>query len=235
MVWLAAEEHVFQHPWPKVVAAAMNKYPNPETPSVHSVDTIYRAVDSEGKLISTKIIGSKWKGKAIDIMTRITGLNLKRNAQAIEFSEVDVKNNIFKLDTRNFTLNDFISVDETLVYSVHNDRPDFTKVKQSWKVTCKNLRFNEFLENAMGKNLKSNASKGRAGIEYIIKKTDEEVQTKQETLEIGCDDSGDVPTFQTSTDEQKPASFFSKKVRQLWEGSFVESVVEYFSKSGPSF
>ena len=57
--------------------AALRKYPNPETPNVSSTDIVDRKIDSEGRLTSTKMITSVWSGTFMDLMSRVSKINLK--------------------------------------------------------------------------------------------------------------------------------------------------------------
>jgi len=176
MVWFSYDQHIFRHPWEQVVEAALRKYPNPETPNVFSTDIVDRQIDENGRLLSTKMITSVWNGPFMDLMSRISGFNLSKKSHAVEFSTIDPQNRTFQLRSRNFTLMDYICVDETLSYSADPNDPESTILKQEWKVTCQNLTFNSFLENSMGTTMKSNASKGRAGVEWVINYIKEEVE-----------------------------------------------------------
>jgi len=176
MVWLSYDQHIFRHPWEQVVEAALRKYPNPETPNVSSTDIVDRKIDESGRLLSTKMITSVWSGPFMDLMSRISGFNLSKKSHAVEFSTIDPKNRTFQLRSRNFTLMDYICVDETLSYTADPNDPESTILKQEWKITCQNLTFNSFLENSMGTTMKSNASKGRAGVEWVINYIKEEVE-----------------------------------------------------------
>ncbi|KAG3282728.1 SLMO2-ATP5E-containing [Ictidomys tridecemlineatus] len=53
-IWTS--EHVFDHPWEIVPAAAMQKYPNPMNPSVVGVDVLDRHIDPSGKLHSHRLL-----------------------------------------------------------------------------------------------------------------------------------------------------------------------------------
>ncbi|XP_006892829.1 PREDICTED: protein slowmo homolog 2-like isoform X2 [Elephantulus edwardii] len=57
-IWTS--EHVFNHPWETVTAAAMQKYPNPMNPSVVGVDVLHRRVDPSGKLHSLRLLSTDW-------------------------------------------------------------------------------------------------------------------------------------------------------------------------------
>jgi len=176
MVWFSFDQHIFRHPWEQVVEAALRKYPNPETPNVSSTDIVDRSISSDGVLKSTKVITSVWSGPFMDLMSSISGLNLSKKTHAIEFSEIDPKKRTFRARSRNFSLMDYICVDETLSYSADPNDSESTILKQEWKITCRGLTFNSFLENSMGTSMKSNASKGRAGVEWVIDYIKEEVE-----------------------------------------------------------
>lgn len=176
MVWISFDEHVFKHPWEKVVEAAIRKYPNPETPNVVSTDVIERKVDNKGRLSSTRVISSVWAGDTIKRIAGLTGLGgLLKPIHAIEFSTVDIKNKKYELTSRNYNLMDYICIDEKLTYTAHPTLPDTTTLQQEWHITVKNLSFTSFLESVMGTSMKSMAVKGRMGIEHVIDQIKEEV------------------------------------------------------------
>jgi len=184
MVWISFDEHIFKHPWEKVVEAAIRKYPNPETPNVVSTDVLERKVDEDGKLHSTRMISSVWAGQTMQFIHKFTGLSaLLKPIHAIEFSTVDVKKRQYELTSRNYNLMDYITIDEKLTYTAHPSLPDTTTLKQEWQITVKNLTFTGFLENVMGTSMKSMAVKGRAGIEYVIDQITDEVESVARKLE----------------------------------------------------
>ena len=48
------------HPWETVVLAAWRKYPNPMNPNVVGLDTVERAVDTQGTLRSHRVMSTEW-------------------------------------------------------------------------------------------------------------------------------------------------------------------------------
>ena len=46
-------EHTFDHPWEKITYSSLNKYPNPHSPHVKSVDTLERNYDPISKALYT--------------------------------------------------------------------------------------------------------------------------------------------------------------------------------------
>jgi len=177
MVWLSRDEHLFQHPWEKVVEAAVRKYPNPEQPNVISTDVIERSVDDQGRLKSTRMITSCWASSTVKYIARFTGLSaLLKPIHAIEFSTIDVANKKYELTSRNYNLSNYLTVDEHLTYTPHPTLENTTVLVQKWNINVKNLGFTSFLESTMGSTMKSMAIKGREGIEFVIDQLKEEVE-----------------------------------------------------------
>ena len=52
--------HLFNRPWILVCRAYLAKYPHPLLSHVESIDTLERYVDSEGRLISSRIMTSSF-------------------------------------------------------------------------------------------------------------------------------------------------------------------------------
>lgn len=176
MVWLAFDEHVFHHPWEQVVEAALRKYPNPETPNVSSTDILERRVDNKGCLRSKRIISSYWRNVGTDLVRGLTGIDLTKTVHALELSVVDPKEKRYELISKNYNFLNYITVDERLTYTPKDDDPNATLLKQEWRIRVDNLSFKSYLESLMGTSMKSTASSGRAGIEYVINQIKEEVE-----------------------------------------------------------
>jgi len=109
-------------------------------------------------------------------LLKMCGLDLTKRAHSVEFSVVDPKNKTLELKSRNYTLMDYIVVDETLKYSPDPNNESSTLLHQEWKINCEKLMFTSKLESAMGSSFLSNAPKGRAGIEFVIKTIRSEVE-----------------------------------------------------------
>jgi len=70
-----------------------------------------------------------------------------------------------------YTLMDYIVVDETLKYSPDPNNESSTLLHQEWKINCEKLMFTSKLESAMGSSFLSNApkmSKFRAKISLLL-------------------------------------------------------------------
>nr|CAB3266369.1 protein slowmo homolog 1-like [Phallusia mammillata] len=222
MVFLSFDEHLFNHPWEKVVEAALRKYPNPETPNVLGTDVYERKLDADGKLHSKRIISSIWSNSYTEFMAKFVGIDFTKTVHAIECSVLDPKEKSFKLSSKNYNFLDYIVVDETLTYTPDEKDPNSTLLRQQWKVTCKNLSFTGFLENAMGTTMMSTASKGRQGIEFVINQVREEVDRLTSSPAIG--EMQQIAT-NTLTNVQQSIGDMGKK----WEESLHEELQEFIN------
>eukprot|EP00761_Pharyngomonas_kirbyi_P010784 gb/GECH01010807.1/.p1 GENE.gb/GECH01010807.1/~~gb/GECH01010807.1/.p1 ORF type:complete len:191 (+),score=27.45 gb/GECH01010807.1/:1-573(+) len=114
MVEWCNRSHVYDHPWERVTFAHWRKYPNPNCPHVLDVDVTNRHLDPEGKLHSTRIMTCK---QAIpDWVMKVVGSS---QAYVLEQTEVDPKQKVMTLKSKNLSFPNLISVQETCTY-----RPD---------------------------------------------------------------------------------------------------------------
>nr|XP_002124797.3 PRELI domain containing protein 3A-like [Ciona intestinalis] len=227
MVFFSFDEHVFSHPWEKVVEAALRKYPNPESPNVTGTDVFERKVDEKGRLCSQRIISSLWSNSYLNLIEKVAGLDMKKTFHAIEYSVLDPKERSFELSSRNYNFMDYITVDEKLVYQPHATDPNMTVLKQQWHITCKNLSFVSFFENAMGTTMMAASVKGRQGIEYVINQVREEVER------IASAPIEEMQTLATNT--MKEINSFQQSIGGMgrrWEENLHEELNEFIAKSG---
>uniref|UniRef100_H2YJ16 PRELI/MSF1 domain-containing protein n=1 Tax=Ciona savignyi TaxID=51511 RepID=H2YJ16_CIOSA len=206
MVFFSFDEHIFSHPWEKVVEAALRKYPNPESPNVTGTDVFERKVDE-----------------------KVAGLDMKKTFHAVEYSVLDPKEKSYELSSRNYNFMDYITVDEKLVYTPHSTDPNMTVLKQQWHITCKNLSFVSFFENAMGSTMMAASVKGRQGIEYVINQVREEVER------IAAAPIEEIQSLATNT--MKEINSFQQSIGDMgkrWEENLHDELQEFISKSGSS-
>ncbi|CAH0393914.1 unnamed protein product [Bemisia tabaci] len=173
-IWTS--EHIFNHPWEKVVEAAWRKYPNPMNPAVIGIDVVDRKV-SEGVLLTKRLITSKW-GLPSWAQTILGGTNI---FYAKECSSVDPKARIMEMKTHNLTAGSIIAIDETLSYEPHPEDPGKTKLKQEAVVTVKGIPLSSYFEGLVTTNISHNANKGRQAIEWVIEKIETEVEDLKTT------------------------------------------------------
>lgn len=168
-IWTS--EHIFNHPWEKVVEAAWRKYPNPMNPAVTGIDVVDREV-SDGVLLTKRIVASKWglPGWALSIVGPVSIF------YAREYSAVNPAERTMELKTRNLTFGSMIAVDETVRYESDPDDPSKTKLSQEAVVTVQGIPLCSYVENLLTSKISHNACKGRQAIEWVIDKIETEVK-----------------------------------------------------------
>ncbi|PIK63011.1 hypothetical protein BSL78_00018, partial [Apostichopus japonicus] len=183
------------HPWETVAQAAWRKYPNPLNPSVIGVDVLDRKVDHHGKLISHRVLTTTWGMPSWAALL----IGLHPVTYASEHSVVDPKRKSFELKSSNVSLQNFISIDEKLVYSPHPTIKDATLLKQEAVVTVRGLSLANRLEQMVTNAISSKASAGREGLEMIIEKINDEMKEFASTAKKGLEEmknSVDVLDFE---------------------------------------
>lgn len=155
--------------------AAYRKYPNPITTSVTGVDVLQRNVDEQGVLRSTRVMQTEWGLPAW--ACAIVGMD--RTVYAHETSEVDPQRQTMRLNSRNLTFCNFISIEEHLRYEPSPQNPqNHTLLTQEAVITVKGVPLTSYLEDIVTSNIDSNAGKGRSAMEWVIGK----IKTETEDL-----------------------------------------------------
>ncbi|XP_062328236.1 PRELI domain containing protein 3B [Osmerus eperlanus] len=170
-IWTS--EHIFNHPWETVTKAAMQKYPNPMNPSVFGVDVLGRAVDSQGRLHSNRLLSAEWGLPSI--VKSIIG-NSRTCTFIQEHSVVDPREKTFELQSSNITFTNLVSVDEKLTYKPHPQDPDKTVLTQEAIISVKGVSLSSYLEGVMASSISSNAGKGREAMEWVIRRLNAEIE-----------------------------------------------------------
>ncbi|XP_014212734.1 protein slowmo [Copidosoma floridanum] len=217
-VWMS--EHVFNHPWETVAAAAWRKYPNPITPSVLGTDVIDRKIVN-GVLFTHRLVSSQW-GFPRWTKPLIGDSNI---CYASERSEVDPANRQMVMKTRNLTFCNYITFDETVTYTPHPKDEGKTLLTQEAVVKVHGVPLTHYMEDILASKVSFNAGKGRQAIEWVIDKIDAEVKdlantaakTTDELLESTRRQLDDLTTMtKRSMDEiQKTAKKSFEEVHNL--------------------
>lgn len=180
-IWTS--EHTFQHPWETVTQAAWRKYPNPMNPAVEAIDIVDRKV-SNGVLKTHRLISSRWGLPSW--ASRLLGSD--KTCYASEHSEVNPRQKVMTLLTKNITFCNEVSVVEKLTYSPHPSKEDCTLLKQEAVVTIKNVPLSSYIEEYLARTISSNANKGRLAMEWVISKINNEVQELTQKTVKGMDE-----------------------------------------------
>ncbi|CAD7671859.1 unnamed protein product [Nyctereutes procyonoides] len=153
-------EHVFDHPWETVRAAAMQKYPNSINPSVVGVDVLDRHIDPSGKSHNHRL-STEWGLPSI-VKSLIGAATTKAYVQ--EHSVVDAAGKTMELKSTNISFTNMVSVDERLIYKPHPQDPE------------KNFSVSSYLEGLMASTISSNANEGQEAMEWVTHKLNAEVE-----------------------------------------------------------
>ncbi|XP_015789777.1 PRELI domain containing protein 3A [Tetranychus urticae] len=160
-IWTS--EHVFSHPWEKVVTATWRKYPNPLNPAVVGIDVVDRNV-ANGTLKSQRLISTEW-GMPHWACSILGG---DKVSYAVEHSEVDARRKCMTLVSKNISFSNEVSIEEKLTYLPHPNKPDATLLKQEAIITVHGIPLSSYFESFISSTISSNAQKGRQALEFVI-------------------------------------------------------------------
>jgi len=93
------------------------KYPNDLNPNVKTMDVLDRHVDEQGRLHTTRLVGSE--GFLPSWVCNMIGVS--NLGYAYEHSIVDPVKKTMTMQSHNVTLSGWVDVDETMTYSQHQD------------------------------------------------------------------------------------------------------------------
>jgi len=161
---LWSSNFVFSAPWNRTTEAVWKKYPNDEMPNVKHIDVLDRKVTEDGRLLTTRLIGSEFNFPQLIVKL----LGLPEMCYAIEFSEVDLKTQKMTLRTINSTFCSVLSVNERLVYTPNRDCPNQTCLKQGAKIHIKGIPFNTYFEDMIVYGFESTSALGRKALQNVL-------------------------------------------------------------------
>ncbi|CAF3589017.1 unnamed protein product [Adineta steineri] len=154
----------YSHDWATVVTAALNKYPNPVSPSVIGCDVVDRTINPYGVIQSHRLLLANW-GIA-PALNKV--FNMSELGYASEHSTIDARRRIMTARTRNLTLNRFISIEERLEYTQHPTDSSKTILTQEATINVENVPLTSYVETMVAKTINTNATKGRLAMEWVI-------------------------------------------------------------------
>jgi 4-amino-4-deoxychorismate lyase len=103
-----------RHHWEAVTLALFQKYPNPFTSHVLSIDVLSRHIDVEGRLHSTRLL---LKTAGSGVPTWLQSLIKSKEAYVLEVSIVDPKRGTMETHSHNLSHRRFMSVEEIQTFS----------------------------------------------------------------------------------------------------------------------
>mgnify|MGYP001167222968 CR=1 FL=1 len=167
MVQVFENAHVFNHDFPTVSLAYLNRYPNPYAKHVLSIDTLDRYMDSDGCLRTTKIIVKT--GRLPKFIKPFLGTHL--DSWIIEKTIINPKTNQMLSYTSNVDHRKFIRVEEYLKYSANS--PFSTLVESKVRFSSNLFGFKQKIEEWSRNRFSSNMVNSREGLKYVVDKLNE--------------------------------------------------------------
>lgn len=143
------------HDWATVISAALNKYPNPVSPSVIGCDVVERTITPLGVIHSHRLLLANW-GIA-PALNKV--FKMSEHGYASEHSMIDVRRRVMTARTRNLTLNRFLSIEERLEYTQHPTDSSKTILKQEATINVENIPLTNCVESLIAKSINTNANK----------------------------------------------------------------------------
>jgi len=163
-IWTS--QHIYDHDWATVITAALNKYPNPVSPSVIGCDVVDRTINSSGVIHSHRLLLANWDiAPALNKFFKMCDLGY-----ASEHSTIDVRRRVMTARTRNLTFNRVLSIEERLEYTQHPTDKTKTLLTQEATINVENVPLTSYVETLVARTLSSNATKGRLAMEWVINK-----------------------------------------------------------------
>ncbi|KAI9020939.1 PRELI-like family-domain-containing protein [Phycomyces nitens] len=161
--------HNFNYEWSLVSAANWQKYPNENCPHVQHVDVLNRFVDPEtGKLTTERIITVDQKVPSL--LRRILGADTTQYVH--ETSTIDPKTKTLSMKSRNLTLSNLLTIEETIEYTEHPEDSQQTQFTQQAAISAGSLvaRWSGIVEELSLKRFKDNAAVGREGFCKVLER-----------------------------------------------------------------
>ncbi|KAF4038842.1 PRELI-like family [Phytophthora infestans] len=154
--------HEYPFHWDVVTRAFWNKYPNERLAHVERVDVLDRCLDSQGRLVTTRL--AKVTQKNLPGWVRSA---LGDCTYVFEETTCDPQRKQLVLKSTNLSLRSVATVEETCVYSVHPDDAQKTLYEAEAKVTAFVPLLSQKLEKFSVSRGAETAAKGIRAVEEI--------------------------------------------------------------------
>ncbi|MES1911621.1 MAG: hypothetical protein MHM6MM_004029 [Cercozoa sp. M6MM] len=124
-----AQEHVYRHPWQRVVSAWLQKYPNSSAEHVKQSDLFERKFDAlKQTLTSSRVITCV---SAVPGWARTLGLG--GGVVACEVSLLDIAKQKLIVSSRNLSFDSIFSIEEVCEYTPH-ENSEWTQYRQTARI-----------------------------------------------------------------------------------------------------
>lgn len=161
----------WDYPWKLFTFGNFNKYPNDFATHVVSVDVIQRNLTPEGLLVTDRLLQLK---QPIPSILRRIGLPLPETSYFLERSIINPQTQHYEATSYNLSMRSFFQAIE--ICSVKADpEKGGTQFTQKARFTACSY-FSRLVEDAAVSRFESNALKGRAGMQSVLKKLEDELE-----------------------------------------------------------
>lgn len=165
-------QYSIPHPWTTVTRASWQKYPNPEwTPHITHVDYISRMVDSQGRLVTERLLTCQQNIPSF--ITRLFGMQDAPASIMYERSVVDPLEQSMTLHTQNLSFCQFMRVEERCIYKQDPHDQGVTQFGQECRIRSVHGWADwlaEQVEEFCVSRFQVNAQKGRQALQEAIDK-----------------------------------------------------------------
>ncbi|KAI3630713.1 hypothetical protein MIR68_012148 [Amoeboaphelidium protococcarum] len=175
------------HPWQQVTIAQWRKYPNEFSPQVLHVDILDRHINEKGQLVTERLIACQQPLPSL--FKRF--FNVEDVILFKEFSIVDPIAKEFKASTQNITYADLVEMKEDIAYMSNaqgndgdNECTRFDQTASVESVIGGYQRVKNQVEEFCVLKFKSNAERGRGGLEFAIQKIFSPAEDSEEDKQI---------------------------------------------------
>ncbi|KAG8937248.1 hypothetical protein FRC03_010102 [Tulasnella sp. 419] len=170
MVQFFSQLFSYSHPWTHVNVGIWQKYPNPHSGHVISVDVLDRSIDGETGIIRTeRILGCKQS--APKWVVRMLGGS--DDAFVREVSFVDPVTSRTTITSENLSLSQYVTVLEQITYERDPTSPQSrTQFRQTAEIQSRMglwKSVGEQLEKYSAERFSTNAKLGREGFEHVLR------------------------------------------------------------------
>lgn len=160
--------HTFGWSWKDLSAAFFMRYPNMNSKHVLSLDTLACHVDMETGCLHTTRLLKKTNSKP-KWMERWVG---DSQVYILEQTVVDPKRQVLSTVLRNITLQTYMEVIETSVYTADNSSTTPSTLVETTARVTSSLMIARMVESYGSKRFAKNVCKARAGLESVLEQLD---------------------------------------------------------------
>ncbi|KAG2171273.1 hypothetical protein NQZ79_g5590 [Umbelopsis isabellina] len=161
--------HDYDYSWHMVSAAQWQKYPNEHCPHVKHVDVLDSSVDPETGVLRIERLISVTQ-KAPGFILRAIGASTTQYVR--EVAIIDPKEKTLTMNSKNLTLSNILSCEETITYAQHPTCSDKTTFTQQATISAGTTvsRMAGMIEDWSVQRFQQNAVIGREGFAKVLEK-----------------------------------------------------------------